>query len=118
MNRFNNTWSKRPRRREGKREGRKRALPFLTGLDNTGSADTTSVTQTAMSEDMAKKILRALHLYAGGEYYEEFITLNEVAMAQPVNFTKTGDPIYRFYHGNIKILVRFWNDEAYAQVVS
>jgi hypothetical protein len=104
MSKSHNPWSRRPRGREG----RKRELPFLSGL-----ADTTSVTPT-MPMDMAKKILRALHLYAGGEYYEEFITLNEVTIAQPVNFTKTGDPIYQFYHGNIRILVMIWNGEARA----
>ena len=113
MNRSSNTWTRKARRRER----RERALPFLTGL-----ADTTSVTQTAMSDELAKKIWRALLLYSGGELhkkgYVEFITLNEVLKARPLYFSKPGHPVYDFKHEHNRIRVTFWNGEPRAMIIS
>jgi hypothetical protein len=107
---FTNTW-----RRSSRKEGRKqkRALPFFTN-----KADTPPVEHPTMPEDMAKKIWKALLLYAGGEHYNEFITLEEVSKAKPLLSSKPGHPVYLFRHENLKIMIRFWNDEPYAQVVA
>ena len=111
MSKFHKTW----RRKRPSNEGRKqrRALPSLTG-----KTDATPIEQPTMPLELAKEIWRALLLYSGGEHYSEFISLEEVAKAKPILSSKPGHPEYLFRHGNIKILVRFWNDEAYAQVVN
>ena len=108
---FTNTWHRRANRKEGRKQ--KRALPFFTN-----KADTTPVEYPTMPEDMAKKILKALLLYAGGEHYSEFITLEEVAKAKPVRCSKPNNLVYEFRHEHLKILVKFWNGEPYAMVVA
>ena len=107
MSKFNNTWPRKAGRKQ-------RRFPFFS----TGNAKAVPVEQNSMPMDIANKIWKALLLYAGGEHYDEFITLEEVLKAKPLLSSKPDHPVYLFRHKHLRIKLWFWNDEAYTQVVA